>query len=233
MKKLFFALFGILALLQSCTPSVMPNQYVVVTANCWNTMSVIKAGSVPPRLMTPCDRKIILPAYNMDGEVVVSARFMGDVKGEIKIDYQYEIKDPIMFVGAAKFITSSQTDAEGNVDMNTLEKAENSVIDKIAKDIVREYIPTINPIDIDEGRIESDLTPKINKVLQERGILMSGISIDVDFKQQTEQALDAISAYNLYKNANLQDVGKEVIKAQAGKTEVTITQPPKQETEAK
>lgn len=226
MKNLIF--LSIIVFLSSCIARVTPNEFVVVTADCWNNMEVIEAGQTPPRLMTPCDRKIILPAYLMDGSVEVPARFQGDVKGLIKLDYQYEIKNPIQFVQSAKFVTSSQTDEYGMIDHNTLERAENVAIDKIVKDIVRDYIPNVNPVDIEESRIEDDLVPVINKTLESRGVFMSTVSVDIDFKEQTEQALDVISAYNLYKNAGIEGIGESVIANQAGKPEIKVevkTQP--------
>lgn len=215
--------FSFLLLFVSCIPSVTPNEFVVVTSDCWNHMEVIKAGKTPPRLITACDRKIVLPAYLMDGTAEVPARFLGDVKGIIKFDYQYEIIDAIKFVSSAKFVTSSQTDEKGVVDMNVLERAENSVIDKIIKDVTRDYIPTVNPVDIEESKIEVDILTPVNKRLEERGIVLSTMSVDVDFKQQTEQALDVISAYNLYKNAGIPEIGAKVIENQAGKPDLQVT----------
>ena len=223
--KLFVMLFMIAMIFTGCIPKVTPNEFVVVTADCWNHMEVISAGQVPPRMLTQCDRKIVIPAYLMDGETLIPARFQGDVKGILDLDYQYTIIDPIEFVTHAKFITSSGTDEEGHVDHNTLERAENTVIDKTAKDVAREYIPTVNPVNIDEGKIESDIVPLINKRLLERGIVMSGASINIEFGEQTEQALDAISALNLYKNAGSEEIGKEVIKAQAGRPMINFPTP--------
>ena len=57
MKKLL--LLVIVALLSSCLPTVTPNEYVVVTADCWNHFNVLKAGQIAPRMMTSCDRKIL------------------------------------------------------------------------------------------------------------------------------------------------------------------------------
>lgn len=221
MKKLLFSLslFSIIAL--SCT-KVTPNQWMVVTSDCWQTSKVVKAGEVPPRLLTYCDQKIVLPAYLMDGQVKVQCRFKGDVKGTLNLDYQYEIIDPQAFIQAAKFITSAATDDNGLVDLNTLEKAENLAIDKIVKDVTREYIPTVNPIDIEESKIESDILEQVNKTLSERGVKMIAPSCQIDFQSQTEVALDAVSAYNLYKNAGLERLGEGIITNQALKPEINI-----------
>lgn len=209
----------------ACIPKVSPNEHVVVTSNCWNTMTVIKAGEVPPRMITNCDRKCILPAYPMDGQVNIPSRFIGDVKGTVNLDYQYEIIDPKLFIQNAKFVVTSKTDdgsGSNKVSNDNIEYAENSVIDKKTRDIVREYIPTVNPVDIDEGDIENHILPLINEVMAERGIKLSSTSVDVDFKQQTEQALDVISAYNLYKNAGLENLGEQVIANQALKPEIRM-----------
>ena len=225
MKKTFFLLVIVL-LISSCNPAVNPNEHVVVTIDCWNSMYVKKAGQAMPRLLTSCDRMIILPASLLNGDVTVAAKFgKGRVKGTVMLAYQYVIENPTLFVSVAKFITAAKTTEDNKVDPVILESAENTIIDKLLADIVRAYTPTQEPKDIEENKIESDLFSLISLKFSERGIKIINPSINVDFSAQTEEALDVISAYNLYKNEGLEELGKDVIKAKASKTNIELKMP--------
>ena len=213
---LFLALFSFLA---SCKSTVNPNEWVVSTGTCWNTMSVTKAGSPIPRLLTACDRLVILPATEMSAEFETETKFQARVAGSIKIAYQWRIADPILFIQSAKSITSSSTDGDHKVDPNVLESIENSVVDKILIDIIREYTPN-KPAGTDELQIEQDLQKLVQSQITQRGVEFSNMSCNVNFSEQTETALDVISALKFYEVNGEQELGRKVIEAKAGATKV-------------
>lgn len=216
--------FTVLFSTEGCIPKVTPNEWVLVTSNCWNSMSVVEAGDVAPRLMTSCDRKIVLPKAGIDGEVVVSVRFKGDVKADVKISYMFQITDPRLYVKHAKSILSSPTDAEYRPNTDVMEKAENAVIDIMIKNVVREYANQVLATDKDESDIETDVVPLINKRLADRGVEIFDPSVDLLFGQQTEAAFDVISANNLYKSAGIESLGSQVISNQALKPDINVSQ---------
>lgn len=212
-----------LVMLVSCRATVNPNEWVVSTATCWNTMSVTKAGQTIPRLVSACDRAVVLPATELAGDILVETKFGGKsrVAGKLNMTYQWRITDPITFIGAAKSITSSPTDSDYKINPDALESIENSIVDKMLADIIREYTPGVDPSEVDELKIEKELEA-MTKAKIHRGIEFSGISLNVDFSPQTEEALDVMSALKFYEANNELELGKEIIKAKAGATKVTI-----------
>lgn len=218
-KKLI--VFSILLTLLSCKASVNPNEWVVSTATCWNTMTVSKAGDAIPRLLSTCDRMVILPATEMSADVNCETKFAGRVAGQVNIVYQWKITDPIAFIQSAKSITSSATDSDHKIDPNALEGVENAVVDKMLVDLVREYTPN-KEAGLDEKTIETDINQAASSKFANRGVSLYNMSVNVNFSPQTEEALDVISALKFYEQNGQLEIGKRVIEAKAGATKVYI-----------
>jgi hypothetical protein len=223
MKTKFIAtILTLFALLfTSCRPSVNPNEWVVSTATCWNTMTVSKAGDFIPRLITACDRMVVLPATELAADFTAETKFDGRVGGTVNVTYQWRIVDPITFIQSAKSITSSPTTEGNKIDPNALEAIENAVVDKMLVDLIREYTPT-KEAGIDELEVEKDLNKLSETEFRNRGVEIYNMSINITFTQQTEEALDVISALRFYERNNELELGREVIKAKAGATKVTV-----------
>jgi len=231
MNNYFLAFLGtlVLFLAQSCA-TVSPNMHLVYTNDCWNHVNVVKAGSIKPTLTKTCDKMIALPAYQMPGGVSVKTRFKNDVKGTITIDYLYEIDNPLLFVGEAKFLLQSNIQEDDyNKENQALELAENTITDKIVKDIVRGMTENMDAANFNETLFESELEKAVNKMSKDRGTTMSAFSVKVDFGNQTEEAIDAVSAYGLYKANGMEKVGEEIMKANAGKSQIIIQEAQKEE----
>lgn len=226
MKNYFVAILVIAVcfLVQSCA-TVSPNMHLVYTNDCWNHISVVKAGGIKPKLYTACDKMIALPAYQMPGNVIVKTRFKNDVKGEIIIDYLYQIDSAILFVQNAKFLLQSNIQEDDyNKDNTALELAENTITDKIVKDIVREMTENMDATNFNESAFEDSLGISVNVMGKVRGTSMSAFSIKIDFGNQTEEAIDAVSAHSLYKANDMEQIGGEIMKANAGKSQIIIQQ---------
>lgn len=220
MKKAF-TFFSILALLlTSCRPTVNPNEWVITTATCWNTMTVSKAGDIFPKLYTTCDRAIVLPATEMSAEIQTETKFANRVAGNVSIAYQWRISDPLAFIRSAKSVVSSPTDDNHKIDPNALEVIENAVVDKILIDIIREYTPN-KLAGTDELTIEKDLNKLVESQIAERGVEFSNMSVNVNFSPQTEEALDVISALKFYQQNGEEELGRKVIVEKAGATSIT------------
>lgn len=218
MNKVLF--LTVLISLFSCRPIVNPNEWVVTTATCWNTMSVTKAGDVIPRLLTSCDRMVILPATEMSAEFECETKFANRVAGKVNITYQWRISDPITFIQSAKSITSSPTDGDNKIDPNALEAIENGVVDKILIDVIRELTPTLQA-GVDELTFEKAVNSIIKSQITERGVEFSNMSANINFDGQTEEALGVISALKFYEANGEGELGREVIKAKAGAANIT------------
>jgi len=198
MKK-YFLLCIVAWLFASCRATTNPNEWVVSTATCWNTMSVLKAGKPLPKLLTKCDRYIILPATELSAEFEVGTKFAHRLAANIECAYQWKITDPIEFVGSAKSLVSSDTSDDRKVDPDKLESIENAVVDKMLMDIIRAYTPNVEARDIDEATIERELQVLVDSSFAERGVAFMNMSIDVTLSQQAEEALDVMSALRFYK----------------------------------
>lgn len=220
-KSFILSFLFITALFSSCGTKVNPNEYVVSTATCWNTYTVTKAGQPIPRLLTNCDRMIILPATELSADFVCNTKFAKRVAGKLNFTYQWRIIDPIAFVQSAKSITSSSTETGYKISADALENIENTVVDKMLIDIIREYTPN-QEAGVDELQIEKDLEKLSRVQFTDRGVMITNMSVNVDFSQQTEEALDVISALRFYELNNERELGIEVIKAKAGANVINV-----------
>ena len=183
-------------------------------------MTVSKAGDLIPRGFTSCDRKIILPATNMAGELKVETKFLGNVGGEVSMSYNWRITDPILFMQSAKSLLSADADGDSKVDPNALEEIESSVMDKVLGDIMREYTPNKKPA-IGSLDVEKDLYGLIASKASGRGVEFSNISLNIYFSDQMEEALDVAAALNFYKEIGELELGRKVIEAKAGAPHIT------------
>jgi len=209
-------------ILSSCKSRVNPNEWVVSTGTCWNTMSVTKAGDMVPRLLTACDRMVILPATELAADFTCETKFDQRVAGQINITYQWRISDPITFIQSAKSVTSSATSDDFKINPDALEAIENSVVDKMLIDLIREYTPT-KSAGIDEKLVEDDLNALSKTKFASRGVEIFNMSANINFSPQTEEALDVISALKFYESNGEKELGREVIRAKAGATTITVT----------
>ena len=211
---LFASLVGLTTLF-SCRSIVNPNEWVVSTATCWNTMSVTKAGDAIPRLTLACDRMVILPATFMAADFMVETKFENRVAGTVNLTYQWRISDPIKFIESAKSVTASPTGDDNKIDPSALEAIENSVVDKMIIDVIREYTPN-KSAGIDELTIEKDVSNLCKGRFADRGVEFASMSVNVNFSPQIEEALDAMSALKFYEANGEKELGRDIIRAKAG-----------------
>lgn len=101
------------------------NTKTLVTNNCGSTWTAVKTGERIPSSVGPCEYKTVLPDYPMQGDTEFQAQFEGNVLVRVKIGYDYEIVDPVLFLGEAKFLgkigsadAAAGTNMTDNVDLN-------------------------------------------------------------------------------------------------------------------
>ena len=202
-----------------CRATVNPNEWVVSTATCWNTMTVTKAGEVIPRLIGACDRLVILPATDLAADFSVQTKFQHRAAATINVTYNWRITDPEQFIKSAKVITSSATSEDHKIDPNALESIENGIVDKMLVDVIREYTPNV-AAGTSELEIESNILRLCDSKVAGRGVSFSAMSINVVFAPQIEEALDILSALEFYEANGQKELGVEVIKAKAGSANI-------------
>ncbi len=220
MKKVL-SLLAVVFVFANCATKVNPNEWVVSTATCWNTMTVSKAGDYVPRVYSTCDRMVILPATELSADFTCETKFQQRVAGKVSMTYQWKITDPIAFIQSAKSIQSSSTDEQHRINTDALEQIENSVVDKMLIDLIREYTPS-KEAGIDEKQVETDLMDLCRLKFANRGVTLFNPSVNINFSQQTETALDVISALKFYQANNEIELGRDVIKAKAGATTIVV-----------
>lgn len=221
MKIFQFSLLLFITIFSSCRAIVNPNEWVVSTGTCWNTMSVTKAGQAIPRLHTACDRMVILPATFMSADITIETKFQDRVAGIVNLTYQWRITNPIKFISNAKSITSSPTDGDSKIDVSALEAIENSVVDKMIMDVIREYTPS-KQAGLDELTIEKEVFELCKNKFSDRGVEFDNMSVNVTFSNQVEEALDVMSALKFYESNGEKNLGRDVIKAKAGATTIQV-----------
>lgn len=225
MKKLF-TIFTVLivALLAGCDRAPA-NVQTLQTTDCGVSWNVIKPGQRIPTTVGPCSYNTVLPDYPMQGEMEFKAQFEGNVLVTAKITYDYEITDPLRFLGEAKFLgrqRGSAKDAADSSSMSGIEAAENQVIDKRIREAATSRTVKLNIVDFNPAKFEDELQVGANVDLGSRGIRLNSMTLVIIPEEQTRQAIDAATAMNVYASKGLRDLGERLAVARAGAAKIVL-----------
>ena len=200
------------------------NQQVLVSTDCGMSWKKISAGdAVPTGATNPCYMKVVIPNYPMQGETKFVSNLKDRVRAVVHIDYDYSIEDALAFIKQAKYLgnTNSSVDDESNSNTN-FEQAENIVIDKRLKDVVKDILLEEDIVELDQNDLENSIHEKTNKILKSFGVQLNFITLTFDLDEQTRQAIDVATAMKIYDSKNLGEIGKQVIVSRAGATKINI-----------
>ncbi len=208
---------------QSCDKS-QANVQTLISNDCGQTWKVIPVGNVIPKRITTCELKTTLPSSPMTGQSNFKTSFKNQVLTDIKLDYEYEIIDALLFITNAKYLAKSNSDGD-DVSSNSsrFESAENTIIDKRVKDISRNLLENIDIVDFDQSDFENSLLDAANKQLSTRGVRINFISFVPIPSEQTAQAIDVATAWRIYDSKGLQEIGKTVMANRAGANKIIIS----------
>lgn len=223
-KKIWTLSFLLIPILFSCSYA-KSNQQVVVSHDCGMTWSKINVGdAVPKGTGNRCFMKVVMPNYPMQGESKFVSNFKEKVRANIHIDYDYSIIEPLSFIKQAKYLGAANTDAdsEAALNANAFETAENSIIDKRLREVVKSILIREDIVDADQADLETFIQGGANKILEPLGVRLNFITLTFDLDEQTRQAIDVATAMKIYQTKSLDDVGKAVIAARAGATKITV-----------
>ncbi len=201
------------------------NQQVVVSSDCGMTWKKIDVGgAVPKGVGNRCFMKVVMPSYPMQGESKFVSNFKEKVRANIHIDYDYSITEPLAFIKQAKYLGTANTDADSEEALNAkvFETAENSVIDKRIREVVKGLLINEDIVDADQAELENQILDRSNKILDPLGVRLNFITLTFDLDEQTRQAIDVATAMKIYETKSLGDVGRSVVSARAGATKITI-----------
>ena len=224
MKRFFqiFILVGF-SMLTACNPRTNPNEWVLITSDCWNSMSVLEAGDAYPYFQwNICERSITLPATEMGADLHAGVRFKGRVEGEVDASYLWEIDYPKAFVNSAKKVVSTTGRGRNKVDVEVLEALENTIIDRIVKNKIREICTTILPKDIDELAMEVQVEEALKDSMAARGIVLSNVSLKFDLPEDAELAIALEATMGLFKSIGQLELGKQLMLAKASAPTIIV-----------
>ena len=194
------------------------------TTDCGQSWKVIKAGERVPNSIGTCDYKTVLPDYPMQGDTEFQAQFEGNVLVRVKISYDYEIVDGLLFIQEAKFLgkSGSAEAASKGTNMGAFETAENVVIDVRLRELttsntLKHDIVNFNPSDFEDKLFESS-----NKELAKRGVHLNSITFVIVPDEQTRLSIDAATAMQVYKNKGLMEFGQRLAIAKAGAAKIEV-----------
>lgn len=206
-----------------CSNYAHSSVQTVITTDCGVSWKVIAPGQAIPRAgLNYCFRSVTIPDYPMQGESNFKVNFANDVKVSVDIDYDYSIVEPIAFLSEAKYVGNQNASEDKKANDSGFETAENSVIDKRIKDIVKNLTQKHDIVDFDQSAFEDELLPKVNEVLKQKGVELRFLTFVTTPDVQTNQAIDAASAMRVYRANGLEQVGIDMMKARAGATQLSV-----------
>jgi hypothetical protein len=223
MIKFIFAAVAAL-LLVGCADRVASNVNVLSTTDCGANWTLLDTGTgVPRHTGNRCGYNTAIPNWPMAGDTKFKTQF-SRVLSDVSLSYTYTISNPLAFIEEARYLGkmggSLELSAEGLGDR--YEMAENLIIDKKLREITTELtqdkdVVTANPADLEEL-----IFKRVNDVLEKKGVILSDLALVLEVDAQTRLAIDSVTALRVYESAGMADVGKQVIAARAGATQISI-----------
>lgn len=222
MKKLSIILLTLALAACSRTPS---NVHVVSTTDCGANWEKLDTGSaVPKHTGNPCGYTTAIPNWPMAGETQFKTQFEGNVLSNARMSYSYSINNPVAFINEARYLGKMGGSLEiGATEAGSkYEMAENIIIDKLLRELTTELTRDLEIIDANPATIEDDVYKLANDSLAKKGVVLSELALVIENDDQTRLAIDAATAIRVYEAAGIRDVGKAVIAARAGATQINI-----------
>jgi hypothetical protein len=112
---------------------------------------------------------------------------------------------------------------------NRYEMAENVVIDKFLRDVVNEITRDLDVVDANPAVLEDNTLKAVQAELERRGVTLADMAIVITNGEQTQLAIDAATAIRVYNAAGIPDLGKQIMAARAGATQITVNSAPQQD----
>lgn len=230
-KFIIIAATAILATGCARTPS---NVHVISTTNCgaaWEKLDV--GSSVPKHTGNPCGYTVALPNWPMAGDAKFKTQFAKKVLSKATLSYTYVITNPLAFINEARYLGKMGGSLELSAESTgeRYEMAENIIIDKLLREVTTDLTRELDVVDANPAEIEDAIFKKAKDALDKKGVTLSDLALVIENDEQTRLAIDAATAVRVYEAAGIGDVGKQVMAARAGATQITVnsaTQPSQQ-----
>lgn len=221
-KFIIIATTAILATGCARTPS---NVHVISTTNCgaaWEKLDV--GSSVPKHTGNPCGYTVALPNWPMAGDAKFKTQFAKKVLSKATLSYTYVITNPLAFINEARYLGKMGGSLELSAESTgeRYEMAENIIIDKLLREVTTDLTRELDVVDANPAEIEDAIFKKAKDALDKKGVTLSDLALVIENDEQTRLAIDAATAVRVYEAAGIADVGKQVMAARAGATQITV-----------
>ena len=208
------------------------NVHVVSTTDCGASWVKLDTGkTIPKHAGNPCGFTVSLPNWPMAGDVDFKTQFAKGVLANARISYTYTISNPTAFIDGARYLGKMGGDLEISAESvgNRYEMAENVVIDKFLRDVVNEITRDLDVVDANPAVLEDNTLKAVQAELERRGVTLADMAIVITNGEQTQLAIDAATAIRVYNAAGIPDLGKQIMAARAGATQITVNSAPQQQ----
>lgn len=204
------------------------NVQTLYTGDCGKSWRAVPTGQRIPSSLTVCEYVTTLPDYPMQGGAEFLTQFQGNVLVKVQIGYDYQITDPLKFIQNAKFLgkmrdsVSDANEANSSGGTSQYETAENVVIDIRLRELVTSATKDADIVKFNPSTFEDNLFAEANKVLSERGVTLNSITFVTLPEDQTRMAIDAATAMAVYDSKSMGELGRNLVVARAGATQVVV-----------
>lgn len=206
----------------SRTPS---NVHVISTTNCGASWEKLNVGSsIPRHTGNICGYTLALPNWQMAGEAKFKAQFAKKVLSNAALSYTYVITNPLSFIKEARYLGKMGGSLEITAE-NTGERyemAENIIIDKLLREVTTEITRHLDVVEANPADIEDAVFKKAKETLENKGVTLSDLALIIENDEQTRLAIDSATAVHVYEAAGIADIGRQVIAARAGATQIKV-----------
>ncbi len=208
--------------LEGCSRATA-NTQTLVSDDCGRKWRLIPVGNTVPQMTMPCDMKVTVPDYPMQGATKFRASFKNRVLATIEVSYEYTIVDAIKFIDEAKYLGKVNAEAEDKSNAaQAYETAENVVIDKRIREAAAKSLLVEDIVDFSQAEYEEKLLAESNELLANKGVKLNFITFVPEPGEQTAQAIDMMTAMKIYESKGLLDLGKQAAVARAGAAKYSV-----------
>lgn len=204
------------------TPS---NVHVISTTDCGASWTKLDVGSsVPKHTGNPCGYTVALPNWPMAGDAKFKTQFAKKVLSKATLTYTYVITNPLAFINEARYLGKMGGSLELSAESTgeRYEMAENIIIDKLLREVTTDLTRELDVVDANPAEIEDAIFKKAKDALDKKGVTLSDLALVIENDEQTRLAIDAATAVRVYEAAGIGEVGKQVMAARAGATQITV-----------
>lgn len=201
------------------------NVHVISTSDCGANWTKLDTGeSIPKHPSNPCGYNTAIPNWPMAGDAVFKTQFKMGVLSTARLSYSYTIVNPVAFVNEARYLGKMGGSLEISAENvgGKYEMAENIIIDKLLREETTEITRELDVVDANPAEVEDAIFKKVRDTLEKKGVVLSDMALVIENDDQTRLAIDSATAIRVYEAAGIKDVGKAVIAARAGATQITV-----------